>query len=87
MPALMMSWTPLAKLQFDVLRQRANDTGKLDEFINVHNEIVTILRDLNQALKKVNRCITLENREEKSASGFTSLFRFALSCSAMSELA
>ena len=52
MPTLKILWTHLSNRQFDELRQRAADTNHLDEFIKAHNEIVTILRDLDQATKK-----------------------------------
>jgi hypothetical protein len=53
MPVLKILWTRLSEPQFDDLRQRATAAaGKLDEFAKVHNEIVTALRDPEQALEK-----------------------------------
>src|SRR5947209_4360550 len=52
MPALKMLWANPAKQQFEKLHQRAADSGHLAEFAAVHNEIVAILRDLDQALER-----------------------------------
>jgi hypothetical protein len=52
MPAVKMLWTDSSKRQFDELRQRAVDTNHEDGFIAVHNEIVVILRDLDQIIEK-----------------------------------
>jgi hypothetical protein len=52
MPAVKLLWTRSSKLQFDALRQRAVAAGKITELSQAHNEMVTILRDLDQALEK-----------------------------------
>jgi hypothetical protein len=52
MPALKVVWTYLSKPQFDDLRQKATQAGRLTDFIRVHNEIVAALHDLDQALEK-----------------------------------
>lgn len=52
MPSVKFTWTPSAKSQFEELRKRASDAGKHQQFVRVHNEIVTALRDLKMALEK-----------------------------------
>ena len=52
MPALKLMWTQSSRGQFETLRKRAIDTGKQDEFVRTHNEIVVALRDLDTALNK-----------------------------------
>jgi hypothetical protein len=52
MPAVKLLWTRSSKLQFEALRQRADAAGKLTELSQAHNEMVAILRDLDQALEK-----------------------------------
>jgi hypothetical protein len=49
MSTLKLMWTHLSRRQFEDLQQRAVVTGKVDEITKVHNEIVEILRDLDQA--------------------------------------
>lgn len=52
MPALKMLWANPAKKQFDELHQRAAASGRLAEFLAVHNEIVFLLSDLDRAIEK-----------------------------------
>lgn len=51
MPNLKLLWTRLSEPQFADLRRRATETGHVEEFIRIHNEIVVSLRDLDRALE------------------------------------
>lgn len=52
MTALKLVWSTPGEKQFDELHQRASSTGRLSEFLTVHNEIVDILSDLEQSTRK-----------------------------------
>jgi hypothetical protein len=52
MPDLKIAWMPASEASFKQIRERAITAGKYSEFMQVHNEIVLILRDPNQAFEK-----------------------------------
>jgi len=52
MSTLKTAWTRSSKQQFDQLRQRAAEAKRLGEFIDAHNEIAAILRDVDRAVEK-----------------------------------
>ena len=52
MTALKIIWSTPGKKQFDDLHNRAITTSRLDEFVAAHNEIVSILGDLDGVTEK-----------------------------------